>query len=53
VAIAAAALQFPLARPAVASVVMGMRSATEADANLALCRADIPLPFWQESSTSA
>jgi D-threo-aldose 1-dehydrogenase len=48
VAIAAAALQFPLAHPAVASVVTGMRSAGEADANVRHCRADIPHAFWDE-----
>jgi D-threo-aldose 1-dehydrogenase len=48
VALAAAALQFPLAHPAVVSVVTGMRSATEAAANLAHCRAAIPPAFWAE-----
>ena len=48
VALAAAALQFPLAHPAVASVVTGMRSAEEVDANVAHCRAAIPVAFWDE-----
>jgi D-threo-aldose 1-dehydrogenase len=48
VALAAAALQFPLHHPAVASVVTGMRSAGEATANLAHCRAPIPQAFWDE-----
>ena len=48
VAIAAAALQFPLAHPSVASVVTGMRTAAEADANVAHCRAAIPRAFWDE-----
>jgi D-threo-aldose 1-dehydrogenase len=48
VAIAAAALQFPLAHPAVASVVTGMRNASEARANLVHCRAAIPCAFWNE-----
>jgi D-threo-aldose 1-dehydrogenase len=48
VAIAAAALQFPLAHPAVASVVTGMRSASEAKTNLAHCLAPIPRAFWDE-----
>ncbi len=48
VAIAAAALQFPLGHPAVASVVTGMRSAREVNANLAHCRAPIPRAFWDE-----
>ncbi|HEY5365469.1 MAG TPA: aldo/keto reductase [Casimicrobiaceae bacterium] len=48
VALAAAALQFPLAHPAVASVVTGMRSAAEVLANLAHLRAPIAAAFWQE-----
>jgi D-threo-aldose 1-dehydrogenase len=48
VALAAAALQFPLAHAAVASVVTGMRSAAEAEANAAHCRAAIPGAFWEE-----
>jgi D-threo-aldose 1-dehydrogenase len=48
VAIAAAALQFPLAHPAVASVVTGMGNPREAAANLAHCRAAIPGAFWDE-----
>lgn len=48
VAIGAAALQFPLAHPAIASVVAGMRSREEVAANLAHCRAAIPPAFWQE-----
>jgi D-threo-aldose 1-dehydrogenase len=46
--LAAAALQFPLAHPAVASVVTGMRSAAEAAQNLAHMRAAIPVDFWRE-----
>ena len=46
--VAAAALQFPLAHPAVASVVTGMRSAAEAAQNLAHMRAPIPADFWHE-----
>ncbi len=48
VALAAAALQFPLAHPAVASVITRMRSTGEAQANLAHCRAEIPEAFWDE-----
>jgi D-threo-aldose 1-dehydrogenase len=44
----AAALQFPMAHPAVASVVTGMRSAREVAENVAHCRARIPDAFWQE-----
>ena len=51
VALAAAAIQFPLHHPAVASVVTGMRSAAEATANLAHCRAEIPRQFWDELKT--
>jgi D-threo-aldose 1-dehydrogenase len=48
VALAAAALQFPLAHQAVASVVTGMRSRGEVEANLAHCRAPIAADFWDE-----
>jgi len=48
IAIAAAALQFPLAHPAVASVVTGMRSKEEVVANLAHCHATISPDFWDE-----
>ncbi len=41
----AAALQFPLARPAVAGVVTGMRSAGEAAQNIDLMRVEIPHEF--------
>ena len=51
VALAAAAIQFPLHHPAIASVVTGMRSAEEATANLAHCRAPIPQAFWDELKT--
>jgi D-threo-aldose 1-dehydrogenase len=45
--LAAAALQFGLAHPAVVSVVPGARSAAEVQANLALARAPVPGAFWQ------
>jgi D-threo-aldose 1-dehydrogenase len=48
VALAAAALQFPLAHPAVASVVTGMRSRAEVETNIAHCRAPIPADCWNE-----
>jgi D-threo-aldose 1-dehydrogenase len=48
VALAAAALQFPLAHPAVASVVTGMRNAAEVHANIAHCGTAIPAAFWDE-----
>ena len=48
VALAAAALQFPLGHPAVASVVTGMRSVAEVEANLAHVAARIPAACWDE-----
>jgi len=48
VALPAVALQFPLAHPVVASVVTGMRSADEVEANLAHCRKAIPRALWDE-----
>jgi D-threo-aldose 1-dehydrogenase len=53
VSLAAAALQFPLAHPAVASVVTGMRGRREADANRAHCEARIPADFWAELKQQA
>ena len=44
--LAAAALQFPLAHPAVASVVTGMRSAGEVVQNIDFMRVEIPHEFW-------
>ena len=44
--IAAAALQFPLAHPAVASVVVGLRSAAEVGRTLDLYRHPIPASLW-------
>jgi D-threo-aldose 1-dehydrogenase len=46
VALEAAALRFPLAHPAVASVVVGCRSAAEMRANLAHFAAEIPRELW-------
>jgi D-threo-aldose 1-dehydrogenase len=48
VSLAAAALQFPLAHPAVASVVVGNRSAAELDRNAGALREPIPADFWRE-----
>ena len=48
VPLAAAALQFPLAHPQVASVVPGMGSVEQVDDALALLRHPIPLAFWAE-----
>ncbi len=46
VALEAAALQFPLAHPAVASVLVGCRSAGEVHANLGHMAATIPPSLW-------
>jgi D-threo-aldose 1-dehydrogenase len=48
VSLQAAAVQFPLAHPAMASVPAGYRSATEVEAALVACRARIPADFWAE-----
>lgn len=42
----AAALQFPLAHPAVRSLVVGMIAPTEVDQNMAALRTPIPADFW-------
>jgi D-threo-aldose 1-dehydrogenase len=42
----AAALQFPLGHPAVASVIPGARSAAEVEENVALMATPIPAEFW-------
>jgi D-threo-aldose 1-dehydrogenase len=47
VALASAALQFPLHHPAVASVIPGARSAGEVAANVATLEAPIPPALWQ------
>jgi D-threo-aldose 1-dehydrogenase len=46
VSLPAAALQFPAAHPAVATVIAGVRSSDEFDANLRLARQPIPREFW-------
>ena len=46
--VGAAALQFPLAHPAVVSVIAGMRSAAEASSALARMRAPIPASLWRK-----
>jgi len=48
VPLAAAALQFPLAHPAVACVVPGLASAEQVDRALHLYRATIPDAFWSD-----
>lgn len=47
VALPAAALQFGFGHPAVASVVAGMRSSAEVEANVAGVRAPVPAAFWR------
>jgi D-threo-aldose 1-dehydrogenase len=44
----AAAIQFPLGHPVVASVVIGARSVAELDENVAMFRHAIPDDLWQE-----
>jgi D-threo-aldose 1-dehydrogenase len=46
VLLAAAALQFPLRYPMVASVVTGIRDAKEVETNLTLLQEQIPRSFW-------
>jgi D-threo-aldose 1-dehydrogenase len=48
VPLAAAALQFPLAHPQVASVIPGLASRQQIEATLSLYGATIPGLFWQE-----
>ena len=44
----AAALQYPLRHPAVASVIPGMWALREVDENLALMAAEIPAALWRD-----
>jgi D-threo-aldose 1-dehydrogenase len=44
----AAALQFPLAHPAIVSVVSGARSVAEVDDNLAMMQLEIPAALWDD-----
>ena len=46
VALNAAALQFPLAHPAVATVIPGANSPQQVEHNLAAFRSEIPQAFW-------
>ena len=48
VPLAAAALQFPLAHPAVAAIIPGPRSVEEMESNIALVRHRIPTDLWAE-----
>ena len=51
VPLAAAALQFPLAHPAVACVIPGMADAAEVAANVTLFAQDIPSALWDDLKT--
>jgi D-threo-aldose 1-dehydrogenase len=44
----AAALQFPLHHPSIASVIPGMRSPKEVAENIGLISHKVPKAFWQE-----
>jgi D-threo-aldose 1-dehydrogenase len=46
--VGAAALQFPLAHPAVMSVVAGFRSVAEVDSAMRRLEAELPASLWQE-----
>ena len=48
VPLAAAALQFPLGHPSVASVIPGARSAAQVERNIAVFRHPIPSDLWAE-----
>jgi len=48
VPLAAAALQFPLRHPAVASVVVGARSAEELEENVRSLELDVPEELWRD-----
>ncbi|MBZ9938136.1 aldo/keto reductase [Mesorhizobium sp. BR1-1-16] len=48
VPVEAAALQFPLRHPAVAAVLVGMRSADEVERNVAFLQRDIPHSLWAD-----
>jgi D-threo-aldose 1-dehydrogenase len=41
-------MAFPLLRPAVAGIAVGMRSADEARANLKSFAADVPAQLWTD-----
>jgi D-threo-aldose 1-dehydrogenase len=48
VALKAAALQFPLAHPAVTSLLVGARSPAELDEDLAMLRTQLPPELWDD-----
>ena len=53
VPLAAAALQFPLAHPAVRAVIPGARSAAEVRQNLKLLRTPLPAALWDDLRSAA
>lgn len=53
VTLKAAALQFPLHHPCVASVIPGMRSAAEVAENVALLRTPVPVALWEDLRSEA
>jgi len=53
VPLAAAALQFPLAHPAVAAIIPGPARVAELKQNLALLRHPIPVALWDELRAAA
>ncbi len=52
VPLAAAALQFPLAHPAVCAIIPGPRNAAEFEANLGLLQMPIPAGLWNDLRTA-
>ena len=48
VALPAAAIQFPLAHPAIPTVCVGVRAPEQIDRNLELFDVDIPGALWQD-----
>jgi D-threo-aldose 1-dehydrogenase len=52
VPLAAAALQFPLAHPAVCAIIPGPRSAAEFEANVGLLEMKIPAGLWGDLRTA-
>lgn len=48
VSLPAAAIQFPLAHPAIVTVCVGVRAPEHIDRNLELCDVDIPDALWQD-----
>lgn len=52
VPLAAAALQFPLAHPAVCAIIPGPRSAAEFEANVRLLQMKIPTGLWADLRTA-